>query len=126
MDWDCLADLAAQGVGIGSHLHRHAALDRLDAATLLTEARRSREIIEDRLGIAPLAVAPPYGICTRAHGELLARAGFGRVFLASGGRAPVWGPRLATPRIEIGGDMTIEDFAQAIGAIEPPEAADLP
>lgn len=126
MDWDCLAGLAAQGVGIGSHLHRHAALDRLDATTLLTEARRSREIIEDRLGIAPLAVAPPYGICTRAHGELLARAGFGRVFLASGGRAPVWGPRLATPRIEIGGNMTIEDFAHAIGAIEPPEAADLP
>lgn len=126
MDWDCLADLAAQGIGIGSHLHRHAALDRLDAATLLTEARRSREVIEDRLGISPLAVAPPYGICTRAHGELLARAGFGRVFLASGGRAPVWGPRLATPRIEIGGEMTIEDFAHAIGAIEPPEAADLP
>lgn len=126
MDWDCLAELVSQGVGIGSHLHRHAALDRLDAATLLTEARRSRETIEDRLGIAPLAVAPPYGICTPAHGELLARAGFDRVFLAAGGRAPVWGPRLATPRIEIGGDMTIEDFACAIGAIEPPEAADLP
>lgn len=126
MDWDCLAELSSQGVGIGSHLHRHAALDRLDAATLLDEARRSRETIENRLGISPHAVAPPYGICTSAHGELLARAGFDRVFLANGGRAPVWGPRLATPRIEIGGAMTIEDFARAVGAVEPPEAADLP
>lgn len=126
MDWDCLSELAEQGLEVGAHLHRHRPLDRLDPATVLDEARRSREDIATRLGTAPRAVAPPYGICGPEHGDLLAAAGFERVFLAGGGVAPVWGPRLATPRIEVPGAATIAEFAELVGAKEPPEAADLP
>ena len=52
-------------VTIGSHTHSHALLDRLTPAAAADELDRSRQLIEDRLGVSadhfayPKAVAPP-------------------------------------------------------------------
>jgi peptidoglycan/xylan/chitin deacetylase (PgdA/CDA1 family) len=126
MDWSCLAGLVREGLEIGSHMHRHQALDRMTYAQIKGDAILSRETILDRLGVAPSTVAPPYGICSPQHGEVLRSAGFDRVFLASGERAPVYGPRLRTPRIEISADTGIDAFARLVGAHEAPEEADRP
>ncbi|MEO0061578.1 MAG: hypothetical protein RLZZ08_138 [Pseudomonadota bacterium] len=126
MDWDCLSDLVRDGLGIGSHSHRHRPFDRLDNAEILSDAVRSRDLIADRLGVVPSTIAPPYGIFSPRHEELMRQAGYERVFMADGYAAPVTGPRLRTPRIAISGGLTITDFAALIGAKEPPEEADRP
>lgn len=126
MDWDCLSELVEQGLEIGSHCHRHRPLDRLTPAEILADATLSRQTFEERLGFAPTTVAPPYGICGPEQAELLQKAGFDRVFMAGGSFAPVWGPRLRTPRIEVAGGIGIDAFAALVGAKEPPEPADLP
>jgi peptidoglycan/xylan/chitin deacetylase (PgdA/CDA1 family) len=126
MDWTCLAKLVDEGLEIGSHGHRHRALDRLTYAQIADDGRRSRETIADKLGMMPTTVAPPYGICSPAQAEALQLAGFERVFLTDGGPAPVRGAKLHTPRLEVSGGMTIDDFAALVGASETPEAADRP
>ena len=126
MDWECLADLVSQGLAIGSHCHEHRALDRMTCAEIETQALLSRDTITRRLGVVPRTVAPPFGICRPHHAEVLQRAGFERVFLAGGDQAPVFGPRLRTPRIDVPGGAPIKHFAELVGAVEPPEHADLP
>lgn len=126
MDWDTLKRLADEGLEIGSHCHRHRPLDRLSATEILHDVQLSRRTFEERLGFAPTAVAPPYGICRSEHAELLRQGGFTRVFMTDGGHAPVVGPRLRTPRIEIEGGIGIDAFADLVAAAEAPVPADLP
>ncbi|MCJ2188376.1 trifunctional glycosyltransferase/class I SAM-dependent methyltransferase/polysaccharide deacetylase [Novosphingobium beihaiensis] len=126
MDWECLASLADEGLAIGSHFHTHLPLDHLTSAEIERQARLSREIIASKTGTVPTTIAPPFGICQPRHAEILRRAGFERVFLAEGDQAPLFGPRLRTPRIEVPGGLPISHFAELVGATEPAEAADLP
>lgn len=67
--WSQLADAITTGlVEIGSHTHSHADLARATAGEAMEEMRRSKELIEDRLGIEcrdfafPWAVASPSAI----------------------------------------------------------------
>jgi peptidoglycan/xylan/chitin deacetylase (PgdA/CDA1 family) len=126
MDWNCLADLVKQGLEVGSHCHQHRALDRMSFAQISADAAHSRETIAQKLGFVPETIAPPYGICSLAQAEALRVAGFDRVFMAHGGRAPVRGCKLRTPRMEVTGGITIESFAEMIGAQDRPQPEDVP
>jgi peptidoglycan/xylan/chitin deacetylase (PgdA/CDA1 family) len=61
MTWDEARDLVAAGMGIGSHTHRHELLAKLTPAEQLEELRRSRAIIQEKLGITVDALAYPVG-----------------------------------------------------------------
>src|SRR3712207_9192018 len=53
LSWSQLAECVDSGlVTIGSHTHTHADLARADEMTAAGEMRRSKELIEDRLGVA--------------------------------------------------------------------------
>ena len=65
ISWAGLSEMASTGLAtIGSHTHTHRVLANSDAATTDDELGRSRELIEDRLGVScrhfayPKAVAP--------------------------------------------------------------------
>lgn len=59
--WGRLGDAAASGlVTFGSHTHDHVDLSRYDATTALEQMRRSKETIEDRLGVPCLDFAFPF------------------------------------------------------------------
>jgi peptidoglycan/xylan/chitin deacetylase (PgdA/CDA1 family) len=124
MGWDTIRALADEGVTFGSHLHTHRPLDRIGFAEAEREMRLSRELIGHHTGIEPTSLATPYGISSRAFAELARAAGYSWVFGVDGGRAPVLGPRLHTPRIEIDGAMTLDEFAAAIHAAEVPDGRD--
>lgn len=124
MDWNTIEALAGEGVTFGSHLHSHRPLDRLGFAAAEAEMRRSRELIGAHTGVNPTTLAAPYGVSSRAFEELARSAGYSRVFGVDGGRAPVHSPRLRTPRIEITGSMSLEEFASAVGVPEGPDSED--
>lgn len=62
MDWDAVARLAADPLcTIGAHSMGHPRLSRLPAEEALSQLRRSREAIAERLGRRPDFFAYPYG-----------------------------------------------------------------
>jgi peptidoglycan/xylan/chitin deacetylase (PgdA/CDA1 family) len=125
MNWEQIRDLAAQGATFGSHLHSHRPADALTVAELLDEAVTSRLMIERVTGQPVRTIAPPYGINDTRIEQVLATAGYHRSFIAEGGIAPVCGLEMRTPRIDVHGAMTIEEFAAEIGA-GAPDAGDRP
>lgn len=76
LSWQALRDLAAEGIEVASHSHTHPQLDRVPAAVLPDETRRSRGLLEDSLGIAVEGFAYPFGYWNRAARGAVAAAGF--------------------------------------------------
>jgi peptidoglycan/xylan/chitin deacetylase (PgdA/CDA1 family) len=65
LSWSMLEEAVASGcVEIGSHTHRHANLARASAEEADDEMRRSKELIEDRLGVACRHFAYPWGMAS--------------------------------------------------------------
>ena len=61
LEWPQVRELLAAGVEIGAHTYSHPNLIRLDQAAANHELRRSKELIEDRIGIAVDLFAYPFG-----------------------------------------------------------------
>lgn len=61
MDWAQARQLAAAGFGIGSHTCTHARLAACEPARRESELRDSRRELEQRLGVAVVDFAYPYG-----------------------------------------------------------------
>ena len=106
MDWDEIRELTACGLTIGSHAHEHRSLGALSEAEAASEGRRSRELLEDRLGTAVESFAYPFG--TRAdYGpktmRALARVGYRSAFTSQHGHLRPGVHPMALPRIKVEG-----------------------
>lgn len=65
LTWAMLREMADTGlITIGAHTHRHADLTRLSPTEVREEVARSRQTIEDRLGMKPRHFAYPWGVLT--------------------------------------------------------------
>lgn len=65
LTWRHLEEAAGTGlVTIGAHTHSHADLSRADERVAEDEMRRSKEIIEDRLGVACRHFAFPWAVAS--------------------------------------------------------------
>jgi peptidoglycan/xylan/chitin deacetylase (PgdA/CDA1 family) len=65
--WRQLSDAIMTGlVTVGSHTHSHADLARATAEEATTEMLRSKELIEDRLGVACRDFAFPWAVASQA------------------------------------------------------------
>jgi peptidoglycan/xylan/chitin deacetylase (PgdA/CDA1 family) len=76
MSWTEVRELAAEGVEIGSHSHRHLQLDLLPLADARDEIVRSKRILEDGLGQAVTTFAYPYGYHTSRIKTMVGEAGY--------------------------------------------------
>ncbi len=98
MNWEEAADLLRNGMSIGSHTHSHGILARQTEATQREELALSRQVIAERLGQAPSAIAYPVGLpdCfTETTGKLVMEAGYRAGFSFYGGvnqpgQSPSW------------------------------------
>ncbi len=80
MTWSDARAIAGEGMSIGSHSMTHADLRQTDESSIGSEVVRSREELEQRLGISVRSFAVPFG---RDDGRLdgaLERAGYLRKF----------------------------------------------
>ena len=76
LSWDQLREAIATGlVTVGSHTHSHADLSRADGSEAEEEMRRSKELIEDELGVRCRHFAYPWAVASPAA-ELAARRCF--------------------------------------------------
>jgi peptidoglycan/xylan/chitin deacetylase (PgdA/CDA1 family) len=74
LGWQDLRDAIATGVvSVGSHTHGHVDLSQADEAVAEDEMRRSKELIEDRLGTACRHFAYPWAVASPAAERVAAR-----------------------------------------------------
>lgn len=60
LNWEQIRELNVAGVAFGSHTHTHPQLSNLSRSVIIQELRRSKNIIEDRLGSAVTLFSYPY------------------------------------------------------------------
>jgi peptidoglycan/xylan/chitin deacetylase (PgdA/CDA1 family) len=106
LEWGQLREMArSQRIRIGSHSLNHFLMGGLDPDTLREELQRSKQILEDRLGVPVSLFAYPFGVArygaySRASEEAVRQAGFrssctseiGRI--RAGSRNPYLLPRI--------------------------------
>lgn len=76
LSWEQLAQLPAERVEIGSHAHRHLPTDVLPPAELSDDVRRSRAMLQDRLGRPVWSFCYPNGYASAREARIVARAGY--------------------------------------------------
>ncbi len=116
MDWSELAQVRKAGLSLASHNTRHRPMTGQSFPELRDGARRSRQELKSRLGIETTTLAYPYGIHDQAIERALLDEGYRVAFTTLSRRYRKGDRIMAVPRIEVRGDMGIEDFAAAINA----------
>jgi peptidoglycan/xylan/chitin deacetylase (PgdA/CDA1 family)/ubiquinone/menaquinone biosynthesis C-methylase UbiE len=102
--------LAAEGVSFGSHLATHRGADGLATRELAEELTRSRAMLGQWLDHPVQSFAAPFGLTDERLRLLAAECGFRTGFSTEPGVARLTSDPLNLPRIEIRGDLTLEDF----------------
>ena len=76
LSWQALRDVAAEGIEVAAHSHTHPQLDRVSPSVITDEVRRSRGLLEDKLGLAVDGFAYPFGYWNRPVRAAVAAAGY--------------------------------------------------
>ena len=115
MTWDELGKLVESGVVIGSHAWSHRSLGQMTAEEVRDEACRSKETLQERLGIGVTTFAYPYG--TRAAyseltGTILRECGYQTAFTTQHGAVLPGSEAIELPRIKVEGGDPLWMFRQ--------------
>jgi peptidoglycan/xylan/chitin deacetylase (PgdA/CDA1 family) len=111
MDATTIAGLARQGARFGSHLATHRGADGLPTRELAEELLRSHHAIAQWTGLPPCALAAPFGLTDERLRGLAAQCGYGVVFTTDCATATLADNPLHLPRLEVRGDMALDNFA---------------
>lgn len=76
LSWPQIAEMQRAGLSFQSHSHDHVVLVGLSAAALDRQLRRSKQLLEDRLGAPVDFLAAPYGLLNGAVVRAAREAGY--------------------------------------------------
>ena len=113
-DWRSLNDLSASGWEVASHGHRHIAADLSAPETVNADARLSRSLLEDHLGLPVTSFAYPFGYYSKQGGQAVRDAGFDLAGIVSGPHDRSSDNRWRLPRALIGPGLSPEDLVTLI------------
>ncbi len=109
MTWSDIRELQAEGIHFGSHTVTHPDLRSLGPDQLEYELGRSKEVLEDRLGLPIESFAYPHGFpeedrnYTRYLQDVLCNCGYDHGVSTILGRASVKSNRFFLPRLPVNG-----------------------
>jgi peptidoglycan/xylan/chitin deacetylase (PgdA/CDA1 family) len=112
LTWKEVQEMQAGGMEFDSHTLRHPRLSRLDNAKAREEIQKSREVLTERLGRAPVSFAYPYGDGAdeaRLH-ALVREAGYRWAVSVHQGKADLASQPYGLRRIFVRGDDWTWDF----------------
>jgi peptidoglycan/xylan/chitin deacetylase (PgdA/CDA1 family) len=114
MGWREAKCLLAAGFDIGSHSVNHPVLTELSGAAALDEICRSKQDIEENLGVATRYFAYPYGRFDSRIRALVADAGYEAACSTLSGFANPENDRFALRRIEVFGTDSVRVFLRKV------------
>lgn len=106
LTWDEVARLPAAGVTVGSHAHSHRSMAQISPQEALDEARRSRELLECRVGAPVRSFAYPFGMApdeSAATAQMLVDCGYSTIFIAQHGALRRGTSAARLPRVKVEG-----------------------
>jgi peptidoglycan/xylan/chitin deacetylase (PgdA/CDA1 family) len=114
LSWEQISAAVSRGVECGAHSHSHPRLDELRPAVARDEIKRSKELLEDRLGIAVNSFAYPHGYWNPSVRRLVEEAGFSSSVAV---RKALSSPRddpFAMARIVVPGGADLSTFSRLL------------
>lgn len=101
LTWEQLAQLPADRVEIGSHAHRHMPTDVLPERELADDVRRSKAMLEERLGRRVWSFCYPNGYASVREARIVAHAGYSNACIV-GRRLSRWSDDpFRLPRLQV-------------------------
>jgi peptidoglycan/xylan/chitin deacetylase (PgdA/CDA1 family) len=121
LGWSDIDALVQAGVEVGAHTHSHPQLDIINRDTAWEEIRRSRGVLEDRLGRDVPSFAYPFGFHGPRIRALVERAGFTSACAVKDALSGPGDDPLAIARVIVPGDTSIGTLADLLaGRGRPP------
>jgi peptidoglycan/xylan/chitin deacetylase (PgdA/CDA1 family) len=116
LTWPEVKEMQAGGLRFGSHLLRHHDLTALSEADADDQLRRSKQEIEDRLGVPCTSFCYPWGRHNEKAVEAVRRAGYENAVITiqerwSRNRPP---DRYRVPRTDVRRAYTLDDFTRVV------------
>lgn len=110
LTWDELRYWHENGGDLGGHSHLHHCMTRLSLEELRGTVELNKHLLEEEMGITPLAFAYPYGRFNRAVTDVV-RQHYELAFATDGGTWDARANRYAINRLTVSPAWSIEDFA---------------
>lgn len=116
LSWQALLDIAAEGMEVAAHSHTHPQLDRVPPSVINDEVRRSRELLEDKLGLSVEGFAYPFGYWNRAVRGATAAAGYRYACAVDDLKMAPADDVLALPRLTVNAGIGVAGLARLLAA----------
>ncbi|MDH3924681.1 MAG: polysaccharide deacetylase family protein [Xanthomonadales bacterium] len=119
MNWDQIIELHTQGVKFGSHSCCHKRLLELSEEQVFEDTKKSKEILEQKLGIEIVDYCYPFAAASEQIQQVVASVGYKSAVGGTGGDPADRQNPFYIPRIEIFGDDKMDDFIEKLPAPKP-------
>jgi peptidoglycan/xylan/chitin deacetylase (PgdA/CDA1 family) len=116
MNWNQIIELHKQGVRFGSHSCGHRRLSELSKDEVYEDAKNSRDILEQKLGVEIFDYCYPYAAASEQMQQVIASAGYRSAVCGIGGNPPDRKNPFYIPRIEIFGSDNMDEFIEKLPA----------
>jgi peptidoglycan/xylan/chitin deacetylase (PgdA/CDA1 family) len=117
LSWRALTDIHREGIEVASHSHTHPQLDRVPGTVVNDELRRSRQLLEDNLGVPIEGFAYPFGYWTRGVRSRVADAGYTYACSVSELAAAAEDGLFTLPRITVAGGTSVLVLSRLLAAV---------
>jgi len=114
MSWEEIKSLQALGIEFGAHSCIHKKMTQMESGELAEDTRRTREILEEGLGVQVPTLAYPYGDQNESVRRIVGEAGTTAAVTTEEGISKLGDDLLRLPRIEIAGDCTPEQMISLV------------
>jgi peptidoglycan/xylan/chitin deacetylase (PgdA/CDA1 family) len=114
MGWGEIRACAEQGLEIGAHTVKHAAVDLMPKQAARAEIADSRKTIEDAIGIPVTTFAYPFGYANRIVRDLVADAGYASACAVNYRRSPPDEDNFMLSRVIVRAGCSPEELLQKL------------
>lgn len=120
LTWSQLGEISRHGVEIGAHSHTHPELDRLRARGQVEEARLSKLLLEQHLGVPVTSFAYPFGHYDQQVREAVAAEGYISACTMNSWAATSGDHLLELPRTAVFDETDVASLAARLSASRGP------
>ena len=114
MNWEQIIELHEQGVSVGSHSCGHTRLSELSESEIYEDAKRSKNILEQKLAVEVTDYCYPYTVAGKQAQQVIASTGYKTALGGKGGNPPDRQNPFNIPRIEIFGSDSMDEFIKKL------------
>jgi peptidoglycan/xylan/chitin deacetylase (PgdA/CDA1 family) len=117
LNWDQIRELAAAGIGIGSHSCSHLPLSELSLEEVTKELSESRALLESNVGCAPVPLSYPFGQTSESISGLAQSLGFTCAIASDSGPNSKDASIYQLSRTVIASDDDVASFAARVSGL---------